>query len=265
MDTPVGLTKRHATARNGCNDFSDRSAGRNALSKNYELLQRVSVEGGEGPGSLPAPLPVRRTYEMRPVPDAHVLSREELVKLVQTVFLLPGKESPKVVVFTGAESGAGAPRSARELPKPWRPTWMKPVCLVDSNLRYPSLHLCMGVENAAGLGEALGNAEPIREYVRKLPADGLWLLSGGLISSPVASRINSSRLAARVGELRQEFRYILMDSPPVNVYSDAISLGQSADGAVLVVSANSTRKEAGPQSEGKSRDGRGVRLGCGDE
>ena len=35
-----------------------------------------------------------------------------------------------------------------------------------------------------------------------------------------------------------------MDSPPVNVYSDAISLGQSADGVVLVVSANSTRKEA---------------------
>jgi Mrp family chromosome partitioning ATPase len=55
--------------------------------------------------------------------------------------------------------------------------------------------------------------------------------------------MSSNRLAARIMELRQEFRYVLMDSPPVNVYSDAVPLGQAADGVILVISANSTRRE----------------------
>jgi Mrp family chromosome partitioning ATPase len=56
--------------------------------------------------------------------------------------------------------------------------------------------------------------------------------------------MSSSRLAARIGELRKEFSYVLMDSPPINIYSDALALGQSADGVILIVSANSTRREA---------------------
>ena len=64
------------------------------MSKYYELLQRASVEGNARPNPLPPYLRTARTYEMRPVPDAHVLSREELVKLIQTVFLLPGDNSP---------------------------------------------------------------------------------------------------------------------------------------------------------------------------
>jgi len=44
-------------------------------------------------------------------------------------------------------------------------------------------------------------------------------------------------------ELRAEFDYVLVDAPPVNLYADAILLGQLADGVVLVVQANSTRRE----------------------
>jgi Mrp family chromosome partitioning ATPase len=196
---------------------------------------------------------------MRPVPDAHVLSREELVKLIQTVFLLPGKQSPKVVVFNGAEAAAGCSSICAGAAQALAAHVTEPVCLVDSNLRYPSLHLCVGVENAKGLDEALVNPEPIREFVRKLPGDNLWFLSSGLNSSPLAGTMNSSRLAARIGELRGEFGYVLMDSPPVNVYSDAISLGQSADGVVLVLSANSTRKEAGRKAK-ESFEMAGARL-----
>jgi Mrp family chromosome partitioning ATPase len=196
---------------------------------------------------------------MRPVPDAHVLSREELVKLIQTLFLLPGKKSPKVVVFTGAEAGAGCSSICAGAAEALAAHVTDPVCLVDSNLRYPSLHLCLGVENSRGLGEALVHPEPIQEYVRKIPGGGLWLLSSGLNSSPHTGTMNSSRSAARVEELRQEFPFVLMDSPRVNVYSDAISLGQAADGVVLVVSAHSTRKEAARKAK-ESLEIAGVRL-----
>ena len=139
------------------------------------------MDAGTRKNTLPAPPPPPRTYEMRPIPDAHVLSREELVKLIQTVFLLPGKKSPKVVVFTGAESGAGCSSICTGAAEALAAHVTEPVCLVDSNLRYPALHLCLGVENGRGLGEALVNPEPIRELVRKLPGDDLWLLSSGLL------------------------------------------------------------------------------------
>jgi len=188
--------------------------------------------------------PVSRTYEMRPVPDAHVLSREKLMKLVQTVFFRPGRESCRVVVFAGAVAGTGCSSICVGAAEALAAQVDEPVCIVDSNLRLPSLHLCLGVENREGLSEALLNGGPIRKYLQKLPAANLWFLPSGRNTSPMTGVTSSSRFASRIVELRQEFRYTLMDSPPVNVYSDAVPLVQAADGVVLVVSANSTRRDA---------------------
>ncbi len=214
------------------------------MSKYYELLQQVSTGREPRQAVFPAIPPAPRVYEMRPVPDAHALSSEELVKLIQSVFLMPGKTSPRMVVFSGAASGVGCSSICAGAAEALAAHVDEPVCLVDSNLRYPALHSCFGVENSRGLGEALINPHPIRDFVRELPGTGVWLLSSGLNSTPVRGSMNTARLAARMEELHHEFPYVLMDSPPVNIYSDAISLGQVADGVVLVISANSTRKEA---------------------
>jgi polysaccharide biosynthesis transport protein len=48
----------------------------------------------------------------------------------------------------------------------------------------------------------------------------------------------------RVLELRNEFDYVLLDAPPLSSYSDALALVQVADGIVLVLEANSTRRDA---------------------
>jgi len=213
------------------------------LSRNFELLQRASRDERWRHDAAPPP-PIGRTYEMRPVPDAHVLSRERLMKLVQTVFLRPGKEPRSVVVFASAVAGTGCSSICAGAAEALAAQAEEPVCIVDSNLRSPSLHLCLGVENREGLSEALLNGGPIRKYLQKLAAPNLWFLPSGRSSSPTVGVTSSSRLGARIAELRQDFRYTLMDSPPVNVYSDALPLGQAADGVILVIAANSTRREA---------------------
>ena len=213
------------------------------MSRNFELLQRASRDEQWRGDSAPQPS-ISRTYEMRPVPEAHVLSREELVKLVQLVFLLPREVSRNVVVFTAAASGNGCSSICVGAAEALAAQAEQPVCIVDSNLHSPSLHLCFDVENGRGLSEALWHGGPIREYVQELRSPNLSLLPSGAKSLPMAGTMSSSRLATRIAELRQEFRYILMDSPPLNIYSDAIALGQCADGVILIVSANSTRREA---------------------
>jgi Mrp family chromosome partitioning ATPase len=56
--------------------------------------------------------------------------------------------------------------------------------------------------------------------------------------------LNSDRLRSRFRELRNEFDYVVVDAPPLTRYSDAIALGKVADGFVMVVEANATRREA---------------------
>ena len=55
--------------------------------------------------------------------------------------------------------------------------------------------------------------------------------------------MNPARLRARITELRGEFDQVLIDTPPIHSYGDAILLSQLTDGVVLVVGSNSTRRE----------------------
>jgi Mrp family chromosome partitioning ATPase len=48
----------------------------------------------------------------------------------------------------------------------------------------------------------------------------------------------------RIAELRSAFDYVLIDAPPLNSYADAMVFGRLADGIVLVLEANATRREA---------------------
>ena len=47
----------------------------------------------------------------------------------------------------------------------------------------------------------------------------------------------------RVAELRREFSFVLIDAPPLNAYGDALVVGRLVDGVVLILEANSTRRE----------------------
>jgi Mrp family chromosome partitioning ATPase len=64
-----------------------------------------------------------------------------------------------------------------------------------------------------------------------------------LLSSDLPKFLNSDSLKARFEELRTEFDYLLVDAPSLGRYADATALGRLTDGLVLVLEANSTRKE----------------------
>jgi Mrp family chromosome partitioning ATPase len=76
--------------------------------------------------------------------------------------------------------------------------------------------------------------------------ENLWLLSSGSLAAgqvESASLLNSETMKVRISELRNEFDYVLIDSAPLSAYVDAVMLGQLADGLVMVLEANATRRE----------------------
>jgi protein-tyrosine kinase len=169
--------------------------------------------------------------------------REEETKLVQRVFLLPVKDAPRAVVFTGVEPGNGCSwicaRAAETLAAQVKGT----VCVVDANLRSPRLHEYFGLQNSQGLTEALFQSGPLEDYLQQLPGGNLWVLSSGSVPADSHAILTSEGLRSRMKELFATFDYVLIDAPPANLFVDATLLGQLADGIVLVLEANSTRRE----------------------
>jgi len=118
------------------------------------------------------------------------------------------------------------------------------VCIVDCNLRSPNLHQHFACENHFGLSDALVGSEPVHQYARQLSRKNLWLLSCGSKTEDWQEQVTSANLRLRLSELRSQFDYVLIDAAPMNICNDGVVLGNSSDGLVLVLKANSTRRDA---------------------
>jgi Mrp family chromosome partitioning ATPase len=101
-----------------------------------------------------------------------------------------------------------------------------------------------GVPNHHGLSDALRFTEPIRSFTQTLSRRNLHLVSCGSAAETWQSLIGSERMRLRLAELRTEFDYVLIDTPAMSGSNDAVALGAAADGVVLVLKANSSRRES---------------------
>jgi capsular exopolysaccharide synthesis family protein len=218
------------------------------MSKNFELLQQVDLNGGLAPAPVApfvAPLPFRPGNGHAPGTrlDLDRVTQEEMLRLVQGIFLTPGVTA-RVVMFAGIDSGNGCSHVCAQAAEVLASNVAGSVCLVDANLRTPSLAEFFGVTNHHGLTDSLRNKGSIRDFAKKLRLPNLWLLSCGSLATDSSVLLNSELMKTRIAELRKEFDYVLIDSPPLNTYSDGIVLGQLSDGLVMVLEANATRREA---------------------
>jgi len=214
------------------------------MSRNFELLQQV---GKEQEIFQAAVAPVRELEEpvdfsVVPVP-VDAVGVEEITGLVQRLFLLAGKESPRTVVFAGTESGNGCTWMCARAGESLASQTSASVCLVDTNLRSPALHEQLGVPNHYGLSDALLRAEPVSGFVTSLSRPNFAMLSSGSSPEKALSLLSSDRMRARLTELRTIFDYVLIDASAMNSAKEAISLGTASDGLVLVLKANSSRRE----------------------
>jgi protein-tyrosine kinase len=220
------------------------------MSKNFELMQQTEIRPGI-PGVVevkpdPAVFGSKADGGSKKVSFAGTdsVTREESLKLVQNIFLLRGKESPRTVIFAGIDPGNGCSSICSHVAEILANEKLGSVCLVDANLHSPSLPGLFGVSNHYGLTDALFKPGSIRDFTKVVHSDNLWLLSCGSLAGASPSLLNSESMKLRLAELRKEFDFVLIDSPPLNTYADGLAVGQLTDGLVLVLEANSTRREA---------------------
>ena len=142
------------------------------MSKNFELLQQVGgqqeiydTSKQERPtiavdSTAPGTIAVGTTA-LEPTG----MARDEITKLVHRLFLIPGTSAPHTVVFAGTETGNGCSWLAARVAEILASQVTGSVCLLDCNLRSPSLHQQFGLENHFGLSEALSQNSRISAAV----------------------------------------------------------------------------------------------------
>lgn len=170
-------------------------------------------------------------------------SMDEIAKLIQSVFLGQANGSlPRAVAFCGVNRGVGSTWVCARTGELLTEASGGTVCLIDANLRFPSLHLECGAPNTPGFGDLMQTSQPVSEYAQKIAPD-FWLIGCGTPKSPTGGLLNANTLSQRFVELRAAFDFLLIDTPALNVWSDALLLGRVADGIVMVVGSDSTRRE----------------------
>lgn len=175
--------------------------------------------------------------------DLAVIAREEEIKLVQRIFPGTADDSPRVGLFASVDAKVGCASICVRAGEILAARAEGPVCLVDANFQLPTLHECFGVENERGLAEATRDSGPIQEFVQRVSGADLWMMTTGKLSGELDSPGAADALRTRLTELRDTFRYVVIHSGPLQLESRAMLLSRWADGVVLVLEANSTRRD----------------------
>jgi Mrp family chromosome partitioning ATPase len=212
------------------------------VSRNFDIFQKMESDSGQFRPPIP---PGRQPETQGPNRNLREVIDDEVMKLVQGLFILPGvAQAPGAVAFTGVNKLAGCSWVCAHASEVLAEQITGNVCVVDANLRSPSLHEYFKFGNSLGFADAVKSTKPIHEYARRASGSHLWLITAGIVGREPNGSLNPARLRARFTELRDEFDYVLVDTPAIHVFGDAILLGQMTDGIILVVGSNSTRRES---------------------
>ena len=113
-------------------------------------------------------------------------------------------------------------------------TTAKRVLLIDGDMRKPTVHRYFGLENKNGLSEILaGLTNEVK--IRKTDTENLHVLTSGQIPPNPAELFASKQMDNLLSYVKEYFDYVVIDTPPVNVVSDAVILAEKITGYVFIV------------------------------
>lgn len=117
----------------------------------------------------------------------------------------------------------------------------KQTIIIDGDLREPGLHRFFDVPNVRGVVNVLSGEHELLEVCQE-PYPGLQIVSTGPKPPNPAELLSSRRFSELIGQARRLFDYVLIDSPPTGLASDAMVIATQVDGVLLVLDSEGTSK-----------------------
>src|ERR1035437_2863474 len=229
------------------------------MSRNFELLTQIEherevdakdplVRSSSRPSTVKEVVPILASR----AGDAR---GEEMLRLVQNIFLSTNGSAPRQVVICGMDGENGSSSVCASVGRTLAANSSRQVCLIDANVRSPRLSGIFGVDKMTPFSTNMVSA---REHCLQID-DNLWLAGPSLLADNNRVLLPVHELKERFAQLRDVFEYVLIDAPGTSVCGDAQLLGQVADAAILVIEANSTRRLTARNAK-EGLDAAGIRL-----
>ncbi|TAF06982.1 MAG: polysaccharide biosynthesis tyrosine autokinase [Nostocales cyanobacterium] len=165
--------------------------------------------------------------------DAPQSLTSEMYRVTQAnLRLLSSDKVIKSIVVTSSISKEGKSTVAANLATVISQLGRK-VLLIDADLRVPSQHHFWNITNSPGLSEVLvGQAEYTNAISRVM--DNLDVLNAGVRPPNPLALLDSKRMAALIDQFSSEYDFVIIDTPPLLVGADAVTVSQMTDGILLV-------------------------------
>lgn len=114
------------------------------------------------------------------------------------------------------------------------------VLLIDGDLRRPRIAPYLGINGAAGLSDVLiGHRDP-RQVIQRWGDDDLHVLPSGTVPPNPSELLEMPGMRSFIESMRTQFEFVLIDSPPVLVATDAMVISRYTDGVVFIAASGGT-------------------------
>lgn len=117
------------------------------------------------------------------------------------------------------------------------------VCLVDADLRRPTVHEYLGLERNVGLTTVLLGTAEVDDVLQPWGNDDLYVMTSGQIPPNPSELLGSQQMLELIQRLEESFDSVIIDAPPVLPVTDAAVLAQHVGGVVVIVGAQKARHQ----------------------
>lgn len=167
---------------------------------------------------------------------------EAFRKLRTNLHFLSVDNPPRVIVVTSSVPNEGKSVTAINIALALAEAEHS-VLLVDGDMRRPSVDKYLNLTRSVGFSTVLSGAAPLADVLQETAFPRLTVLTAGA-TPPNPSELLGSLAAKRLlGELREQFDYVIIDSPPLLAVTDGAVLAASADGALMMARFGQTKRE----------------------
>jgi capsular exopolysaccharide synthesis family protein len=164
----------------------------------------------------------------------------EAIRTARSGVLLSALDEPhRVLLLTSSLPGEGKTTVSMNLALSHAQT--QKTLLIDADMRRPSVAKALDLPpNAAGLSSFVAGNKPMIDCIHRVEGSGLYVMPSGPLPPNPLEMISSRRFKERMAELSEQFDMVIIDSPPLELVSDALMLCSVATGVIYVTQAMET-------------------------
>lgn len=193
-------------------------------------------------GSLPNLKAINKKFQQQSPQQLFLHNKMvfEAAQSLRTSLQLSANSKQQVIMVTSSTIGEGKSTSAIYLAMALAQSHR--TIIVEADMRKPSVRKKMGIPNCQrGLVDILTKTGSLESYIWHDQQTNLAVMPAGELTESPSNLLSSKRFSSFLTILRSQYDYIIIDSPPCLLVSDALIIGQVSDFNILVTRANNSK------------------------